>query len=397
VLVAVGPRAAVAGFSSGVSPWTYLLNQSVMITRYLRLTIWPDSLVVFYGWPVALTAADVAPYLAAIVGLLALTCLALWRSPALGFLFAWFFITLAPASSVVPVATEVGAERRMYLPLMALAVLVVVVTDFLWQRASREVTSGSARGVRFLKTAPLVFAAAVSLALAAATSARNREYASAVTLARTVVERHPTPVAHHILAEQLVSSRGDVHEAIRHLRDAVAGGDSRARYLLGQLLLQQGQQVEGLAQLGAFVKTSQLPYRLVPRWLEPPVIEVVMARYAMGRAFLSQQQPDKAAEQAKLIADAIPGHIGAQQLWADALFAQQQWGAAGERYRAYLARQPADPGALMNYGITQIALENLDAAIAAFTRAVQLDPANARARQLLALAQEDRARLAGLP
>ena len=38
----------------------------------------------------------------------------------------WFFVTLAPASSIVPVATEVGAERRMYLPLMAIAVLFAI-------------------------------------------------------------------------------------------------------------------------------------------------------------------------------------------------------------------------------------------------------------------------------
>jgi protein O-mannosyl-transferase len=394
VLLAAGPRAAVAGFSSGVSPWTYLLNQAGMITRYLRLAIWPDSLVVFYGWPVALTAADVAPYLALIAGLLALSCVALWRWPALGFLAAWFFITLAPASSIVPIATEVGAERRMYLPLMALAVLGVVVADFAGKRASGDLVSRTTGAVPSLKSVPLVLTLAASLALAGVTFARNREYASDVTLARTVVERHPTPVAHHILAEQLVLSRGDVDEATRHLRDAVMGGDSRARYLLGQLLVERGQLAEGVAELEAFVKTSQLPYRLVPRWLEPPVTEIVMARYVMGRAFLLQQQPARAAEQAKLMADAVPGHVGAQQLWADALFAQQQWGAAAEHYRHYLGRQPADPVALMNYGVTQVAVENLDAAIAAFTRAVTLDPANARARQLLALAQADRARLA---
>jgi hypothetical protein len=64
LLLAAGPRAAVAGFSSGVSPWTYLLNQAVMITHYLRLAVWPDALVVFYGWPAAVGIADVAPYLA---------------------------------------------------------------------------------------------------------------------------------------------------------------------------------------------------------------------------------------------------------------------------------------------------------------------------------------------
>src|SRR5688500_4056056 len=63
-LVAAGPRAEFAGFSSGVSPWTYLMNQAVVITEYLRLTVWPDSLVIFYGWPVAVGVADVLPSLA---------------------------------------------------------------------------------------------------------------------------------------------------------------------------------------------------------------------------------------------------------------------------------------------------------------------------------------------
>jgi hypothetical protein len=58
VLAAVnwsGARTHSAGFSTGVSPWTYLLNQSVMIVRYLRLAIWPTSLVLAHGTPQPVT------------------------------------------------------------------------------------------------------------------------------------------------------------------------------------------------------------------------------------------------------------------------------------------------------------------------------------------------------
>jgi hypothetical protein len=41
----------VTGFGYGVSPWTYLLNQAQMIVRYLRLTVWPQALVLDYGLP----------------------------------------------------------------------------------------------------------------------------------------------------------------------------------------------------------------------------------------------------------------------------------------------------------------------------------------------------------
>ena len=386
ILIAAGPRAGVAGFSSGVSPWTYLMNQAVIITGYLRLTVWPDALVIFYGWPEALTAADVVPYLVFIAALIALTAIGLWRRPALGFLGAWFFLTLAPASSIVPVATEVGAERRMYLPLMALAVLAVIAVDYVWKRLP----------IRRQLPVPLVAAVAVAALLAGVTVARTREYASPLTLSRTVVERRPGGVAHHILAEQLAAA-GQRDEAMRHLRDAVAQGNSRARFLLGRLLAEQGSYPEAVQQLEALIGTSQLPYRLVPQWLEPPITEVMTARLIMGRALLAQRNWDGAAEQATLILAAFPNHSGAHGLRADVLFARQQWGAAGAAYREYLRRQPADSRAWLNYGVTQAAIEDLDEAVRAFTRAAQLDPTDPRARQLLALAQEDLARIGGRP
>src|SRR6185436_14203407 len=110
-LIWTGPRLHSAGFSSGAHPWTYLLNQTVMITEYLRHTVWPRHLVFDSGVPLPLTLGDVMPYAVLIVSLLRLTVAALVRRPMLGFLGAWFFITLSPTSSVVPIATEVGAER----------------------------------------------------------------------------------------------------------------------------------------------------------------------------------------------------------------------------------------------------------------------------------------------
>ena len=56
------PRAGSAGFATGVSVWTYLLNQSVMIVRYLRLALWPDDLVINYGPPVSYALLDVLPH-----------------------------------------------------------------------------------------------------------------------------------------------------------------------------------------------------------------------------------------------------------------------------------------------------------------------------------------------
>jgi tetratricopeptide (TPR) repeat protein len=50
----------------------------------------------------------------------------------------WFLVTLAPTSSFVPIATEVAAQRRMYLPLTGLVVLAVAVAWALLERVARR-------------------------------------------------------------------------------------------------------------------------------------------------------------------------------------------------------------------------------------------------------------------
>jgi protein O-mannosyl-transferase len=142
-LLLTGARAASVGFSLGVSSWTYLLNQAEVITDYLRRSLWPYPLVFAYGEPRALVLGDVLPEASLILALAALACWSWWKAPRVGVLALAFFLVLAPTSSVVPIATEVGAERRMYLPLMALTVLVVLFGRVLW-RATEQRASPSA-------------------------------------------------------------------------------------------------------------------------------------------------------------------------------------------------------------------------------------------------------------
>ena len=215
-LIRSGPRAHSAGFSTAVDPLTYLMNQTVMIAHYFRLIVWPRGLVVAYGPPQPLTLPDVWPYAILVAILLTATVLALKQWPLVGFVGAWVFITLAPTSSIVPIATEVGAERRMYLPLAAVAALVVTGTWLTWNRVAPRRAS---RGL----TLALVTIAAV---LAFGTIARNREYRSQVTLAETVLARWPTSFAHALVGTALAEEGRD-DEAIAELRRAAPGYSKR--------------------------------------------------------------------------------------------------------------------------------------------------------------------------
>jgi len=369
-LVMSGPRAAVTGFTSGVTPWTYLLNQASIVVEYLRLSIWPSGLVVLYGWPEMLTLGHVLPQALGVVALLAVTVIALIRVPPVGFLGAWFFIALAPASSVIPIATEVGAERRMYVPLMALATLAVLAT-WIVVRA---------------RVAPVVLLIATVAGLGALTMRRTAEYASEVTLARTVVERRPTALAHHLLGEQL-GTAGQTAEAEKELRAAVLLGDSRARYQLAAVLINTRRLPEAAAQLEAFVATVGVPQRL--RWLEPPLLDVLTARLQLAQIYSAERRWADAAAQARLVLEAAPRHPEATRLLGVALIGAQVWPEAIVVLQNYLTLRPDDARSRTNLAVALIASGRLDDGVRELQRAAAIEPNDPNTRRLLDLALAD--------
>ena len=122
------------GFAIGLSSWNYALNQCVVITDYLRLSFWPVGLALDYGSPEELSLAQVAPYAVLLAAALTVVVVLMIRWPRAGYPLLWMFVILGPTSSFVPIATEVGAERRMYLPLAGLVSLVVIAAYVLAKR-----------------------------------------------------------------------------------------------------------------------------------------------------------------------------------------------------------------------------------------------------------------------
>lgn len=383
-LMATGARSASVGFSLGVSSWTYLLNQASMLARYLRLTFWPESLVAFYGWPQPLTLGEVLPQATLIVALLALTVFALLRAPKLGYLGAWFFLLLAPTSSVIPITTEVGAERRMYLPLLALVVLGVLAAHLPLRWLASRSTAGASRRDRIAVALHASLLVLICGALAWGTIARNREYASELTLARTLVERWPTGIAHQILGLELLRE-GSREDGLQHLQQAVALGNSRAGSFLGMTLYEEGRLNAAVERLEAFVRTASPSRRLVPRWLEPPPQELLPARTTLATVYSQRGQWAEAEEQARLVLQADPSRAGARVVLADALFARRRWYEASTEYRRYLRQHADNVDALINLGIAGLGLQDESAAHDAFERAVAADPESADAHQYLAM------------
>src|SRR4029078_4482996 len=202
--------------------------------RYLWLSIWPANLVLDYGFAQPVHLLDVLPALLLLGGLLACAVVALRFNPLIGFWAIWFFLTLGPTSSVLPIAGEVGAERRMYLPLVGVIAVAILALDLCLRRFSH------AKALRpILAARTVVFV----IGLASATVIRNRDYQSLVTIWQTSVDRRPHERSHFNLAVNLREA-GRVDDAIAQLRLA-APHSSDALHALGSALIERGDIAEG--------------------------------------------------------------------------------------------------------------------------------------------------------
>jgi protein O-mannosyl-transferase len=191
-----GDYAALRDSVKGLSPWSYLVSQAGVLAHYLRLCFWPSGLCLDYRWPVAKGLSDLLPQAVLIVGLLGLTVWAVFRRPRWGFLGAWFFLILAPTSSIMPIA-DLAVEHRMYLPSAAVVAAAVFAVAGLASRCriGNETDSRALHRTWDLPRTVLVgLTAAAAIALGTATYLRNEVYQSSLAIWCDVVNNAPDNV-----------------------------------------------------------------------------------------------------------------------------------------------------------------------------------------------------------
>jgi tetratricopeptide (TPR) repeat protein len=344
------------GFGLGVSAWTYALTEGRAIVQYLALAAWPHPLVFDYGAGMAALNATTAAC-ALLIGLLvAGTVLALRRWPALGFAGAWFFLTLAPASSVVPVVLQPVAEHRMYLPLAGVVALVVV------------------GGYHWLGRGSGVVAVALAVALGGLTAQRNRVYGSELALWSDTVAKRPVNARARTNLGSALALAGRLDEARAHFAAAVRldPAAASAQLNLGNVLLALDRPAEALAPCAEAV-------RLAP--------DSVESRCALGATLARLDRTAEALGHfqaaVRLDRDSSAAHFNL----ATALFELRRFPEAEIHYAAVVRLQPEFAGAHCDLGNTLVQLGRLAEARAQYEAALRLDPDLGPARLNLAQLQ----------
>ena len=338
-----GNRGEAAGFGLGVTPWTYALTQCQAIIHYLKLSVWPHPLILDYGVKVVPHLVDVLPKALMVVLLVLATILGVWRRPALGFFWAWFFVILAPSSSVVPLVMQTEAEHRMYLPLASIVVLAVVGLYVLVGRRALYAGVGLAVLLTWL------------------TLRRNEDYRSALLIWTDTVDKQPDNArAHNNLGYELYKL-GRLTEAIGHYHEALRlePNDASEHYNLATALFQTGQPSEAIQEFG---QALQLGF------------DDAGLRNNFGLALVQLGRIEEAMEQYEAALRLDANNAAVHNNLGNVLLQMGRGPEASQQFEAALRIDPHYAEAYINLGTVSAQNGQMDKAVQCFREAVRLKP-----------------------
>lgn len=388
-------RAGVVGFGLGISAWDYLVTQGHAVALYLKLSLWPHPLVVDYG-SVTFPLGDVWPQVLLVSALALATLWAIVRRPWIGFLGAWFFVILGPSSSFVPLTTQTIAEHRMYLPLAAVVIGVVLLLERLNRRLAPLAVSilvVGAAALTFLRAADYADVerlwtqtlrhqpdnARVHASLGTYFMQQRRWPEAIASYERAVTLRDTYADAHSDLGSLLLEV-GRTAEALNHLRRAVElkPTDPVLHFNLGQALEKSGDPA------GAMVEW-ETAMRLNPMESYRAKMEAAVRRRMGDKALQAGRAADAATHYARTV-ELEPADMEAWAGFGQALAAEKRYAEAVEKFRVALRIAPAVAELHYNLGNVWLEMERAEEAVAAFTEAVRLKPGFFQAEHNLALA-----------
>jgi protein O-mannosyl-transferase len=250
------PHSDATGFSQGVSGPMWWLTQSKIFFLYLKLAIWPWPLLFHYAMPYLNTLADAWMYVVPLLVIGVETLWLLWKNRPLGFLGACYFALLSP-TFVIPIITEMAAERRMYLPLIVPVSIVVLGGYHLVSAIVRRRDAIHAVGNY---RAPLlgvgIPAAILALLFCIVSSQRLAAYDSEENLWAEVLTAQPdNAMAHHAIG-YYYEHAGDDKSAMEHYAEATRLNPDAAQvhYMLALLLQKHERHEEAVAHFAEAVR-----------------------------------------------------------------------------------------------------------------------------------------------
>jgi tetratricopeptide (TPR) repeat protein len=353
-----------AGFAvKSITSWGYVKSQPAVIVYYLRLALWPEPLCLDYGWKAAERLSEILPYAAALLLLIGITLWTFWRRQAVSFPGLWFFLILAPTSSVMPFS-DLMFEHRMYLPLAAVVALLVLLAYDFGRRFLLRLLPSPEEFARVGRLAALIVVTLLVTSLSLLTVRRNVDYKNPIVMWRDVVSKRPANARGHNNLGTLLADKGLLDEAYEHFLAACAyqPGYAEAENNLGRTLMQEGKLEEGKIHLQEALRSNP---------------KNIYANFNMGQYLAFHGQFDEAISHFQQILQIKPDDAGVYAEIGMTLERQGKIDEALEQYRRALNLNPQEPDALGHQALILVShanpeIRNVEEAIHLAEQAVQL-------------------------
>ncbi len=218
-------QGAAVGFTAHTGPFEYLAAQGVVILRYWRMILLP--------WGFTVDPEIAVPAMWIRVGAWALILAAIllatrwWSNLRAGFWFIGSLLLLLPSSSIFP-ADDLAADRRMYLPVVALCAALGILLAH-WKSTTAQATV-------------IILLAAISVRQSLIWRTEQSLWADAVSLA-------PHKARPRLWLSRSAASRAGAL-AILAEAQSIAPGDPAVASEQGRILLGNGRTAEALQAYG---------------------------------------------------------------------------------------------------------------------------------------------------
>lgn len=202
-----------------ITPYPYAISQAKVILHYLVMYLMPWRISVDYDWQLctSLLQWDAWVPLTIITGILAAIGWNLYKKPTnlISFGLLWFFICMAPRSSIIP-ACELLADYKAYLAGAGWLLALTVIGCSVWQWAIASMDRHRAT------LASILACISIALLLSLATVMRNTVWSNTKDFWHDIVLKAPRRArAHNNYGVELLR-HGHVAQATWHFKTALS-------------------------------------------------------------------------------------------------------------------------------------------------------------------------------
>ncbi len=267
----------------------YLMVQlKVIVFYYLKLFYFPFNLNVDSGFSFSSPMTDPAIIFSGLIILAIIFAVLKWRNVWVVLGAIWFFITLAPTSSFIPL-NDLAVEHRMYLPMSLGLSLIAGVS---------------------IKTLPallrLRMLVIILVLLGVTTTTRNADWVSELSLWKDSAAKNPLSPRPHNNAGKAYYEKGDLAMASYHFEKSVA---NIPEFVANQYNIKNPESF--------LARRNKVAGKGDESELEPPsslkiMAELVEPHYNLASVYLDQGRLDEAEKEYLKTQALRPGHFSSK-------------------------------------------------------------------------------------